>query len=216
ENHGKKSLSGRTDTLMLGKRGRLVRNRCVSLPGETIRSSKGLGSRQCLASDSIRRPARSKSPRRLIVRRAKGRMAWRTSENIVLVGLKIHVGWEAFHINCLGNLWAPTYQRQNVPFKSDSMTASAAGKQAAQKKPPGPKARRVKQGGFTSGRRGIMRIPSFEREKQRTVRGRKPASKIVFGLHMARGEFPATGMRWTHAFHRLCNPAGLIFRIVSL
>jgi hypothetical protein len=104
------------------------------------------------------------------VRRAKGRMAWRTSENIVLVGLKIHVGWEAFHINCLGNLWAPTYQRQNVPFKSDRNDRFSRKESGCQKKTPGPKARRVKQGGFTSGRRGIMRIPSFEREKQRTVR----------------------------------------------
>ena len=37
-----KSLSGRTETLMLEKRGRLVRNRCVSLPGDTISNSKGL------------------------------------------------------------------------------------------------------------------------------------------------------------------------------
>ena len=97
-------------------------------------------------------------------------MAWRTSENIVLVGLKIHVGREAFHINCLGKLWAVTYQRQNVPFESDSINRFSPRESEAPKKTPGQKARRVKQGGFTSGRRGIMRIPSFEREKQRTVR----------------------------------------------
>src|SRR6266699_2795705 len=79
-----KSHSGRTETLMLEKRGRLVRSRWVSLPGDTISNSKGLVSRQCLASDSIKSPARSKSPRRWILRKARGRMAWRTSENIVL------------------------------------------------------------------------------------------------------------------------------------
>jgi hypothetical protein len=88
-----------------------------------------------------------------------------------LVGLKIHVGWEAFHINCLGNLWGMTYQRQNVPTKKyDGKDRFDPRESEAPKKTPGPKARRVKQGGFTSGRRGIMRIPSFEREKQRTVR----------------------------------------------
>src|SRR3979411_566686 len=80
-----KSLSGRTETLMLEKHGRLVRSKWVSLPGDTISNSKGLVSRQCLASDSIKSPARSKSPRRWILRKARGRMAWRTSENIVLV-----------------------------------------------------------------------------------------------------------------------------------
>src|SRR5258708_25664946 len=80
-----KSLSGRTETLILEKRGRLVRSRWVSLPGDTISNSRGLVSGECLASDSIKSPARSKSPRRWILRKARGRMAWRTSENIVLV-----------------------------------------------------------------------------------------------------------------------------------
>ncbi len=60
-----------------------VRRRCASVAGDTISSSNGLRSRQCLASDSIRRPARSMSPRRVILRRARGRMACRTSENII-------------------------------------------------------------------------------------------------------------------------------------
>lgn len=33
------------------------------------------------------------------------------------------------------------------------------------KKTPGQRPGEVKQGGFTSGRRGIMRIPSFERDQ---------------------------------------------------
>src|ERR671912_399971 len=58
--------------------------------------------------------------------------------------------------------------------------------------------------------------PEFRTRKAKNRSCRKPALKIVFALHMGRGEFPATGMRWTHAFRRLCNPADLIFRIVSL
>jgi hypothetical protein len=38
-----------------------------------------------------------------------------------------------------------------------------------EKKTPGPKARRVKQGGFTSGRRGI-RDPEFRARPAKTVR----------------------------------------------
>src|SRR5262249_6681630 len=83
---------------MLGKRGRLVRSRWVSPAGDTINSLNVLLSRQCLASDSIRRPARSKSPRRLILRRARGRMAWLTSENIG-AGPKKHVRPCGRHIN---------------------------------------------------------------------------------------------------------------------
>jgi len=41
--------------------------------------------------------------------------------------------------------------------------------EGARKKTPGPRARRVKQGGFTSGRRGIIRIPSFERDQPKPL-----------------------------------------------
>src|SRR5215471_11995232 len=100
---------------MLGKRGRLVRSRWLSVRGDTISSSKGLLSRQCLASDSMRRPARSKSPRRLILRRARGRMAWRTSENIVLIGSENTCGAKRVPHQSLEGAAPVTYQRQNVP-----------------------------------------------------------------------------------------------------
>src|SRR5580693_2683273 len=159
-----KSLSGRTETLMLEKRGRLVRSRWVSLPGDTISNSKGLLSRQCLASDSIRSPARSKSPRRWILRKARGRMAWRTSENIVLVVSENTCG-----------VWSLPHQLTEDGYHRPTSVRTSHGARAADrpltrsKKTPGQEARRVKQGGFTSGRRGIMRIPSFERDQPKPL-----------------------------------------------
>src|SRR5258708_39474819 len=159
-----KSLSGRTETLMLEKHGRLVRSKWVSLPGDTISNSKGLVSRQCLASDSIKSPARSKSPRRWILRKARGRMAWRTSENIVLVVSENTCGvWPLPHQLLEDGYHRPTSVRTSH---------RGAGRRSAScplKKTPGPRARRVKQGGFTSGRRGIMRIPSFERDQPKPL-----------------------------------------------
>src|SRR5215216_3199140 len=98
--------------------------------------------------------------------------------------------------------------------KAIGMTASAAGNQAA-KKDAGPKGPASQTGRLHVWETWDHEDPEFRTRKAKNRSCRKPASKIVFGLHMGRGEFPATGMRWTHAFHRLCNPAGLIFRIVS-
>ena len=57
---------------MLAKRGRLVRNSARRGRGDTISSSKGLLSRQCLARDSISSPARSRSPRRCNLAQSQG------------------------------------------------------------------------------------------------------------------------------------------------
>src|SRR3979490_570362 len=109
-----KSLSGRTETLMLEKHGRLVRRKWWSLPGDTISNSKGSLAPQCVASDSIKSPAPAKSPRHWILRKARGRMAWRTSENIVLVVSENTCGvWPHPH-QSLGGLCGMTYPRQNV------------------------------------------------------------------------------------------------------
>src|SRR5262249_26345548 len=153
-----------TDTLMLGKRGRLVRSRWVSLAGDTIRSSKVLLSRQCLASDSIKRPARSKSPRRLILRRARGRTAWLTSQNI-RAEPKIHVRPCGYHINRWRQSTSPPTSggtSHTCSLKPGNLRASSSKDLSRSKKKPGHKARRVKQGGFTSGRRGEWAFVGFQ------------------------------------------------------
>src|ERR1700754_237880 len=163
---------------MLGKRGRLVRRRCVSLPGETIRSSNGLLSRQCLASDSMRRPARSKSPRRLILRRARGRIAWRTSENIVLVGSENTCGVGSLPHQLLGQpvgaglpaAERPNQRQRERPFKSQGIRGP--------KKDAGPKGPASQTGRLHVWETWDHEDPEFRTRKAKNRSCRKPVPKI--------------------------------------
>src|SRR6266851_2937869 len=95
-----KSLSGRTETLMLEKRGRLVRSRWVSLPGDTISNSKGLVSRQCLASDSIKSPRAPNRPGAGSCAKPGGEWRGEPRKTSSWLSLKIHVVCGVCHINC--------------------------------------------------------------------------------------------------------------------
>ena len=171
ENSEKKSLSGPHRHVDVGKArqagAQQMAYRCRARRSGVRRAWHRASAWPAIRSGDPRAPSR---PGAVILRRAKGRMAWRTSENIVLVGSESTCGVGSLPHQLLGQPVGAAYQRQNVPTKYGGKDRFAPRESDPPKKTPGQKARRVKQGGFTSGRRGIMRIPSFEREKQRTVR----------------------------------------------
>src|SRR5262245_31902154 len=130
----------------------------------------------------MKRPARSKSPPRLILRRARGRTAWLTSENIGAEP-KIHVRPCGYHINRWRQSTSPPTSggtSHTCSLKPGNLRASSSKELSRPKKQPGHKARRAKQGGFTSGRRGEWAFVGFQCPWMRPENVRPSAGNFLF------------------------------------